>query len=105
MTDPRWGERPVALVALRDMRDRLVDDHRRARDLAAGLSRKPGLRAATPETNLVYMDTPEGQAASIAERFAEAGVLAIALDPSSIRFVTHHDIDDDDVARALAVSI
>ncbi|MCA9322563.1 MAG: aminotransferase class I/II-fold pyridoxal phosphate-dependent enzyme [Planctomycetes bacterium] len=94
-----------ALVALRDMRDRLVDDHRRARDLAAGLSRKPGLRAATPETNLVYMDTPEGQAASIAERFAEAGVLAIALDPSSIRFVTHHDIDDDDVARALAVSI
>ncbi len=95
----------AGLVALRDMRGRLVEDHRRAKILAEGLNAKPGLAAEEPETNLVYVDTPTGKASAVAARFAEDNVLCIPIGPSRVRFVTHNDVDDDDVQRALAVAL
>ena len=95
----------AGLVALRDMRARLVEDHRRAKVLAAGLNAKPGLAAEEPETNLVYVDTPKGKASAVAARFAEEKVLCIPIGPSRVRFVTHNDVDDDDVRRALSVAL
>ncbi len=95
----------AGLVALRDMRGRLVEDHRRAKVLAAGLNEKPGLSAEEPETNLVYVATPKGAAASVAARFAKDDVLCIPIGPSRVRFVTHNDVDDEDVGRALAVDL
>ena len=34
------------------------------------------------------------------ERLADAHILAGTLDPSTVRFVTHKDVDDDALARA-----
>ena len=94
----------AALVALDTMVERLVDDHRRARDLAARLSAIPGLalRNHPVETNIVLVDvTATGAAAAtLVELLDAAGVRAMERDPSTVRLVTHRLIDDDDVERA-----
>jgi threonine aldolase len=78
----------AGLVAL-DGIDRLAEDHRRARDLAREIG------AAEPETNIVLADLgPDA-----IDRLAEQGVLAWPAG-DRIRFVTHHEISDADVAAA-----
>lgn len=79
---------------------RLADDHRRARELAAGLN-KLGLGTRPVETNMVYVKIPGAEAA--AERLNAAGVLCFALSDDAIRLVTHLDVDDAGVARAVQV--
>ena len=77
--------------------DRLAEDHVRARRLAGGL----GGDASTVDTNIVVLDVAD--AASVARRAADQGVLVSALGPRFLRLVTHLDIDDDGVDRALQV--
>jgi threonine aldolase len=94
----------AGLVALDTMVERLVDDHRRARDLAARLSTIPGLtlRNDPVETNIVLVDvTATGAtAATLVEKLDAAGVRAMERDPRTLRLVTHRLIGDDDVERA-----
>jgi len=86
------------------MVERLVDDHRRARDLAARLSAVPGLtlRNDPVETNIVLVDvTATGAtAATLVEKLDAAGVRAMERDVRTLRFVTHRLIGDEDVERA-----
>ncbi len=51
----------AGLVALRDMRDRLVEDHATAQQLAEGLATIPGVKVepAFMRTNMVYFSIPE----------------------------------------------
>jgi threonine aldolase len=94
----------AALVALDTLVDRLADDHRRARELAAALGEVPGLeiRPAEVETNIVLVDVagtgldPE----TFLRLLAEREVLALERDTSRVRFVTHRGIGDAEVARA-----
>ncbi len=92
------------LYALRHNIARLADDHRRARALAARLASAPGLRVelAAVETNMVFADTgPSGvRAADLARRLAGRGVLCLDEGPFTLRFVTHLDADDADIATA-----
>ena len=92
------------LVALRTMVDRLHEDHRLARALAEGLADLPGLRVemASVQTNMVYVETA-GDARQLRIKLAENNVLVIEVAPRTLRFVTHHDVDAEDVQRALAV--
>ena len=76
---------------------RLADDHARAKRLAAELGADP----ATVPTNIVVLNVPD--AAAVAAKAAEQGVLVSALGPRLLRLVTHLDIDDDGVARAIDV--
>ena len=83
--------------------ERLADDHRRARRLAVGLA-DAGL-AVDPdrvETNFVQVDVaPLGSAEAIA-LLAEHGVgLSGTIHPGVLRAVTHLDVDDDDIERAV----
>jgi threonine aldolase len=97
----------AGLVALDTMVERLSDDHRRARDLAALLARVPGLaiRNDPVETNIVLADVSgTGVAAEkLVGLLDVAGVRALSFEPGSLRFVTHRLIGDDDVERAVAV--
>jgi threonine aldolase len=93
----------AGVVALEHMVDRLADDHARAFRLATELAERfPGsVDPARVETNIVCVvgaALPDG----ILDALARRGVLAGTIDVDTVRFVTHKDVDDDDVARALA---
>lgn len=92
----------AGLHALDHHRERLIEDHARARllaDLAAGV---PGLRVTTPQTNIVMMDIDRDDldAAAVLARLAAVGVLMTQFTPKRIRAVTHLDVDDGAVRRA-----
>lgn len=96
----------AGLVALEHNVARLAEDHALARVLAQGLHGFGGLVCPpeSVETNLVFVELPPGgpPAALVAQRLAEAGVLAMPLGPRRLRFVTHLDVGPSDVERALA---
>ena len=88
--------------------DRLADDHARARRLAEGW-----LAAGLPvdleqvETNFVQLDAAAlglGRDEALA-RLREAGVgLSSTIHPTILRAVTHLDLDDEDIDRAIDVA-
>ncbi len=80
--------------------ERLAEDHARALRLWSGL-RDAGWRVEpAPETNMIYVqvDDPQGTVA----RLGKAGLLCAAVGPGRIRLVTHLDVDDRAIERALA---
>ena len=91
-----------ALLALENV-DRLATDHDNADRLAAGLDAVAGLRAPTPDTNIVQVHT--GDLAVDAATFVDAceavDVRGGAHGPSLTRFYTHLDVDSADVDAAI----
>ena len=93
----------AGLVALSDRwRERLADDHARARRLAdACAERWPGsLDPSTVRTNIVLAEVadPTGACASL----RGDGVLGLPFGPTTLRLVTHGDVDEDGIDRAVA---
>jgi threonine aldolase len=91
-----------ALYALRHNRERLVDDHARAKRLAAGIAELPGFTADEPDTNIVIAHVP-GRAAELVDAWRSAGLLVGAMGPDQIRLVVHLEIDDAAIDNALVV--
>ena len=93
----------AGVVALETMVERLADDHARARTLADVLAELfPGcVDPALVETNIVC--APRGSAARAIslDALAADGVLAGTIDVDTVRFVTHHDVDDAGLGRAV----
>lgn len=92
----------AGIVALETMVDRLADDHHRAREFAEALAERwPGsIDPTRVHTNIV--------AAALAmlphdliERLAQLGVLADTIDPHTVRFVFHCDVDDTGLDAAV----
>jgi threonine aldolase len=89
--------------------DRLVEDHANARLLAERLATAPGveLDLATVESNIVVArlvaDAPD--AATVAARARDAGVLVSILGPRTIRAVTHLDVTREQVVAAADVLV
>jgi threonine aldolase len=84
---------------------RLADDHARARRLAEGLH-EAGVPVSLEqvETNFVQVDVSplDLSAEDALARLAEQGVgLSMTMHPTRLRAVTHLDIDDEDVDRAI----
>jgi threonine aldolase len=94
----------AGLYALDHHVERLADDHARARRLAQGLAALPGveLDAAGVETNIVIFDVPDAPAFCAA--LARDEVVMLPLDARRVRAVTHLDVDDAGIDRALAVA-
>jgi threonine aldolase len=90
------------LLALGDMVARLPEDHARAARLAdAVAARWPdcGLDPASVRTNIVTFT--HGESEKLLAHLADHGVLAGTIAPDTVRLVTHHDIDDAGLERAL----
>ena len=85
--------------------ERLADDHARARRLAEGLAAAGmGIDLHTVETNFVQIDVAPLRLtkAEALERLKQAGVgLSSTVHPTKLRAVTHLDVTDDDVERAI----
>ena len=95
----------AGLHALDHHRSRLADDHRRAKTLARGAREIPGIEVVEPETNIVMLDFPDPDLSldDVLKALAESGVLLVRFGPSRLRAVTHLDVDDEGIARALEV--
>ncbi|MBN2411848.1 DegT/DnrJ/EryC1/StrS family aminotransferase [candidate division KSB1 bacterium] len=95
----------AGLYALDYHLERLADDHKRARIIAEFLNGIKGVYVNLNETrtNIVIADFKDyGQDASvIAEKLKEQGLLCIPFSATKIRFVTHLEIDDQDIEFAL----
>jgi len=96
----------AGIVALEQNVDRLADDHRRARQLAEGLARIPGLQLdiAVPPSNMVFIslnDKVTFSAAEIVARLYEHKIRVGTVSSRRFRLVTHYWIDDEGVDRAL----
>jgi threonine aldolase len=90
----------AALHALEHHIDRLADDHANARRLADGLAGLPGVSVRPPETNMVFIDL-DRERPELVERLAGRGLLCTGI--YALRLVTHLDVSDDDVDRAIAI--
>ena len=106
------GMRQVGIIAaagiygLRRNVERLPEDHRRARNLAEGLSQigRIDIDLDTVQTNIVVVDVG-GSGFSVDEStllLEKSGVLVVPFGRTTVRAVTHLDIDDEDVTRAIA---
>jgi dipicolinate synthase subunit B len=71
--------------------------------LANAISDLPGIRidAASVETNIVIFDVAD--APSFVARLKELGVLAAGVSKTTVRLVTHLDVDDSGIDRAMEV--
>lgn len=93
-----------ALFALEHHVERLADDHARARALADGLAQLPGIEISPDEveTNIVRFGVPDP--AGFCREIAGHGVLMVPLNATVVRAVTHLDVDDDGIDRALVAA-
>jgi len=79
---------------------RLAEDHALAQRLADGLQGLPGLAVEPPETNMVFADIEGDRAAGLIAHLKSRGVLATGL--YRLRFVTHLDVNAQDIDTAIA---
>lgn len=91
----------AGIVALETMVERLADDHERARALAVTLAEAfPGsVDPGAVETNIVCVRA-EALPADVLAQLAARDVLAGTIDPDTVRFVLHADVDDQGLAHA-----
>ena len=93
------------LVALREMVARLPEDHARAARLADAVAHRwprVGLDPAAVRTNIVTFAHPDPD--KLLAHLEDHGVLAHAIAPGTVRLVTHRDVDDAGIARAVVRS-
>jgi threonine aldolase len=96
----------AGIISLETMSKRVAEDHRRAKKLAEGLRKIPGilLDEGTPFTNMIYFNLAEGlpfDEKMFCEKISAFGVLIDWAGRRRIRLVTHYGIDDDAIQQAV----
>jgi threonine aldolase len=92
----------AGLVALRTMVERLADDHARARRLAEAVAERWPDGGCDPDkvvTNIVVVR--HGDCPAVMAHMAQHGVLVDTIAPDVLRLVTHADVDDAGIDRAV----
>ena len=74
--------------------ERLADDHANAARLASGL-KDAGFNVTSAQTNMVFMQAPEGFAAHLATHGINV------LPGTNLRLVTHLDIEEQDIHHVI----
>jgi threonine aldolase len=94
------------IVALTEMVDRLKEDHERAKKFALAIAELPGisLNPDNIETNIIIFgfNHPKISITEFLATLKEEGILALATTGGRIRFVTHKDIGDEDIDKAIS---
>jgi threonine aldolase len=93
----------ACMYALENNIDRLFIDHNNALLIRDALKDKPFVSSVLEvETNIVIANITGNQTAhQIAQALKEKGVLAMAMSPTQIRFVTHLDINEQDLQTTI----
>ncbi|TWU42226.1 GntG family PLP-dependent aldolase [Novipirellula artificiosorum] len=96
-----------AVYALEHHRERLVEDHKHAKQLGDAFTSLPGfsIRGGHIDTNIVAIEiAPErGTAEQVVGKLAERGIRCFAIGPQAIRLVTHLDVGAEKIDRACQV--
>lgn len=92
----------AGLYALDHHRERLPEDHARARRLAERLGDVDGLRVVAPDTNIVMVDilVERIDAVTMVQRLAERGVGMVPFTVKRFRATTHLDVSDAMIEHA-----
>jgi threonine aldolase len=96
----------AGLIALHEMPGRLKEDHANARLLAEAVAAQPNaeIDLDSVQTNIVVFTLRNGgDAAAFTSALKQKGVLASAIGPHAVRFVTHYDVDRAACERAASV--
>lgn len=97
----------AALYAIDHHIDRLAEDHKNARVIAAAIADCPGLRLDPPEveTNLIWFEVDKdfATAKEVAASLKEQGVLVHVGGPTTLRACTHLDVSAAQAEEAAAV--
>lgn len=97
----------AGIIALTEMTERLAEDHARARRLAEGLTRLPGIVLDPQDvpTNIVIfaLERADLTPAQLIARLADQGVWVLSMGGQRLRAVTNYHIDDEAVDRAVGV--
>jgi len=97
----------AGLIALEEGPKRLAEDHANARLLAEAVAEVPGVEIdlADVETNIVIFKLTGGDAAGFVAELKRQGVIASAIGPDAVRFVTHCDVSREDCVQAASVAV
>jgi threonine aldolase len=93
----------AATYALDHHVTRLAEDHQLMQRLAQGLQGIPGLQVETPQTNILFVDLvgeAKAKGAALQAHLNQAGIDMTGL--YRLRFVTHLDVDQAGIDRAIA---
>lgn len=94
----------AGLHALAHHREAISDDHARARRLAEAVLDLPGFSVIPPETNVVLIDLgTEAEVATLLSFLEMNRILMAKFGTRRLRAVTHRDVDDAGIARAVAI--
>lgn len=92
------------IISLTKMVARLKEDHLRAKRLAQAIYDLPGitLKPVDVQTNIIvlYFNHPKLTIPEFLDKLKENGILALSVF-GGIRLVTHKDVDDEDIGRAI----
>jgi threonine aldolase len=96
----------AGIISLEKMTLRLSEDHRRAKQLAQGLSEIPGIcfDLGMPQTNMVFLSINENVSLSVEQilrELADRGIKVGKTGERRFRLVTHYWIDDEDVTSVI----
>lgn len=94
----------AGLVALDESPERLLEDHANAQRLADGLRGIDKVWVSPVESNILMagLAATGVSAPDAARALAERGILVLAIDPVTLRFVTHYDVDRAAIDSAIA---
>ena len=83
--------------------DRMVDDHRRAMNLATSIDEMPHVHVDLDavQTNMVYFSADGYTASEVAEHMGKHGIDMFDISPTHCRLVTHLHITDEDVENVV----
>ncbi len=93
----------AGLIALEEGPGRLGEDHANARLLAEAVAPYCRIDLEGVQTNIVIFEVED--AAGVVARMKEGGVVASAIGPGAVRFVTHLDVSRVDCERAAEVTV
>ncbi|HEX8431001.1 MAG TPA: GntG family PLP-dependent aldolase [Longimicrobium sp.] len=95
----------AGLYALRNNFPLLAEDHRRARELAAAVGGLPGLASPVPDSNIVMVELvdPALEPAALLAALEAEGVRLTQFGARRLRAVTHMDVTDAGIRRAIEV--
>ncbi len=95
----------AAILAIREMPNRLLEDHENAKYMAKRLAELPGVSVDlnSVQINMVFFGVKRERAAidALPERMLEKGILINAEELGHLRFVTHYGITKKDVDQAI----